>query len=94
MGSRHLVGEDQRAVDVGVLLEVRAEPGAVEEVVAEDERALLAVKELLAEDESLGQSVGLLLDDVGNANAELRAVAEQTAKRVLIVRGRDEKNFA
>jgi len=48
----------------------------VEEIVAEDERALVTVEELLAEDERLGQPVGLLLDDVGDLQTELRAVAE------------------
>src|ERR1035438_4863148 len=72
---------------------MRAEPGAVEEVVAEDQRAAIAVEELFAQQERLGESVRLILHDVGDGDAELRTVTEQSPKSVLVVRCRNEKNF-
>ena len=90
----HLVGEDERATDIGVLLEVGAESRSVEEVVAEDEGALVAVQELLAEDEGFGESVRLVLHDVGESDSELAAVAQEAKEGLLIVGRRDEKNLA
>ena len=70
-----------------------AQPRPVEEIVAENQCALLTVEELLAQDQRFGESVGLVLYDVGDLHAQLRPVAEQAEERVLIVGGRDEKNF-
>ena len=93
-GVTDLVGEDQRALDVDVFGQVRAEARAVEQVVAEDERALVAVEEPLAQDERLGESVGAVLDHVGDGKSQVRPVAEQSAERVLVVGRRDEQDLA
>ncbi len=49
----------------------------MEDVVSEDERDRVAADVLLTEDERLGQAVGAGLLGVGDADAELGAVAEQ-----------------
>ena len=93
----HAVAEDGGAARPGVpcgAAQVAREPVAVEDVVAEHERAGLAAAELSADDEGLGQAVRAGLLGVGEADAEVRAVPEQ-ALEVGQVRGRgDDQDVA
>ena len=54
-----------------------AKPGPVIDIVAENQRTSLAVDELLADDEGLGDAIGLGLRRIGNTDAPLAAVTEQ-----------------
>jgi len=67
---------------------------AVENIVAEDEAGAVAGEELLTEEKGLGQAVGFGLDLVAEADAELRAVAEQLLEARQILGGGDEQNLA
>ena len=80
LGVVHVVAEDRGAARLRVLdglLQVAAEAVAVEDVVAEHQRARLAGDELLADGEGLGQAVGARLLGVGEVDAVARAVTEQ-----------------
>ena len=74
--------------------EVPAQAVAVEDVVAEDERAGLPSDELLADDEGLGEAVGAGLDGVGQVHAVVRPVAEQPLEVGQVRRGRDDQDVA
>ena len=67
---------------------------AVEDVVAEDQRDRSAPTKSRADDEGLGQAVGLRLHGIGEREAQLRAVAEQRAGRAADPRRRDDQDFA
>ena len=67
---------------------------AVEDVVAQHQSARLAVDELLAQQERLGQAVGARLHLVGEAHAVLAAVAQQTLEVRQIVRRADDQDVA
>ena len=80
LGVVHVVAEDRGAARLGVLHGARQVAGqavAVEDVVAQDERARLAGDELLADGERLGQAVRRGLLGVGEVHAVARAVPEQ-----------------
>lgn len=80
LGVVHVVAEDRGAARLGVLDGARQVAGqavAVEDVVAEHERARLAGDELLADGEGLRQAVGARLLGVGEVHAVARAVPEQ-----------------
>ena len=80
LGVVHVVAEDRGAARLRVLdglLQVAAEAVAVEDVVAEHQRARLAGDELLADGEGLRQAVGARLLGVGEVDAVARAVTEQ-----------------
>ena len=80
LGVVHVVAEDRGAARLRVLdglLEVAAEAVAVEDVVAEHERARLAGDEPLADGEGLRQAVRARLLCVGQVHAVARAVPEQ-----------------
>lgn len=80
LGVVHVVAEDRGAARLGVLDGARQVAGqavAVEDVVAEHQRARLAGDELLADGEGLGQAVGAGLLGVGEVHAVARAVPEQ-----------------
>lgn len=80
LGVVHVVAEDRGAARLGVLdgaRQVAAEAVAVEDVVAQHERARLAVDEVLADGECLGQTVGARLLGVGQVHAVARTVPEQ-----------------
>ena len=80
LGVVHVVAEDRGAARLDVLdgaRQVAAEPVAVEDVVAEHQRARLAGDELLADGEGLRQAVGARLLGVGEVHAVARAVPEQ-----------------
>lgn len=76
LGVADVVGKDRRAVRLcGRALHHDGEVGAVEDVVAQDERTALAREELLADQERLRESFRLGLHGVRDGNAPLRAVA-------------------
>ena len=80
LGVVHVVAEDRGAARLGVLdgaREVARQAVAVEDVVAEHQRARLAGDELLADGEGLRQAVGARLLGVGEVHAVARAVPEQ-----------------
>ena len=66
----------------------------MEDVVPEDERGRVTGQELLTEEEGLRQSLGTLLDDVGEAHPELRPVPEEPDERRLVLGGRDDEDVA
>src|SRR5205807_1413264 len=72
-----VVREHHAAVGIGVIGELLAERGAVEDVVAEDQRGLVAADEPRTEDEGLGQPLRPGLFRVLEPAPQLRAVAEQ-----------------
>lgn len=80
LGVVHVVAEDRGAARLRVLdglLQVARKAVAVEDVVAEHERARLAGDEVLADGERLGQAVRAGLLGVGKVDAVARAVPEQ-----------------
>ena len=80
LGVVHVVAEDRGTARLGVLhgaRQVARKAVAVEDVVAEHERARLAGDELLADGEGLRQAVGAGLLGVGEVHAGARAVPEQ-----------------
>lgn len=80
LGVVHVVAEDRGATRLCVLdgaRQVARQAVAVEDVVAQHERAGLAADELLADGEGLCQAVRRGLLGVGEVHAEARAVPEQ-----------------
>ena len=80
LGVVHVVAEDRGAARLGVLdgaRQVARKAVAVEDVVAEHQRARLAGDELLADGECLCEAVRAGLLGVGEVHAVARAVAEQ-----------------
>lgn len=80
LGVVHVVAEDRGAARLGVLdgaRQVARQAVAVEDVVAQHQRARLSVDELLADGEGLRQAVGARLLGVGQVHAVARAVPEQ-----------------
>ena len=80
LGVVHVVAEDRGAARLGVLDGARQVAGqavAVEDVVAEHQRARLAGDELLADGECLCEAVRAGLLGVGEVHAVARAVPEQ-----------------
>ena len=80
LGVVHVVAEDRGPPRLGVLDGARQVAGqavAVEDVVAQHERARLTVNELLADGEGLRQAVRARLLGIGEVHAVARAVPEQ-----------------
>ena len=80
LGVVHVVAEDRGAARLGVLdgaRQVARQAVAVEDVVAEHQRARLAGDEVLADGEGLREAVRARLLGVGEAHAVARAVPEQ-----------------
>ena len=95
LGVVHVVAEDRGAARPRVLdglLQVAAEAVAVEDVVAEHERARLAGDEVLADGEGLGQAVGARLLGVGEVDAVARAVPEQALEVGQVRRRGDDQD--
>ena len=86
-----MVGEDRTAVGVDVATQLGAHAGPVEDVVAQDQGCTVITHVIGTEHESLREAVGLVLDRVGNVDAELAAVAQQAMEgRRVMRRGDDE----
>ena len=95
LGVVHVVAEDRGAARLCVLHGARQVAGqavAVEDVVAEHERARLAGDELLADGEGLGQAVRRGLLGVGEIDAVARAVPEQALEVGEVGRGGDDQD--
>ena len=97
LGVVHVVAEDRGAARLGVLhgaRQVARQAVAVEDVVAEHERARLACDELLADGEGLGQTVRARLLCVGEVHAVARAVTEQALEVGEVGRRGDDQDVA
>ena len=88
-----VVGKDRRAVRLcGRALHHDSEVGAIEDIVAQDERTALAREELLANQERLRKPLRLRLHGVRDGDAPLRAVAEQPPEVHVVLRRRDHED--
>ena len=97
LGVVHVVAEDRGAARLGVLdgaRQVARQAVAVEDVVAEHQRARLARDELLADGEGLRQAVGARLLGVGEVHAVARAVPEQALEVGEVGRRGDDQDVA
>lgn len=95
LGVVHVVAEDRGAARLGVLdgaRQVARQAVAVEDVVAEHQRARLAGDELLADGERLREAVGARLLGVGEVHAVARAVPEQALEVGQIGRRGDDQD--
>jgi hypothetical protein len=82
LGILHLIAEERAAAELGDLfLQHPGEAVAVEDVVAEGEADVVGADELAADDERLGEAVGLGLLGVLDAQADVVAVAQQPLGR-------------
>ena len=88
-----VVGKDRRAVRLrGRALHHDSEVGAIEDIVAQDERTALTREELLANQERLRKAFRLRLHRVRDRDAPLRAVAEQALEVRIVRRRRDHED--
>lgn len=97
LGVVHVIAEDRGAARLGVLhgaRQVARQAVAVEDVVAQHQCARLAVNELLADGECLGQAVGARLLGVGQVHAVARAVPEQALEVGEVGRRGDDQDVA
>lgn len=95
LGVVHVVAEDRGATGLCVLdgaRQVARQPVAVEDVVAEHQRARLAGDELLADGECLRQAVRRGLLGVGQVDAVARAVPEQALEVGQVGRRGDDQD--
>ena len=95
LGVVHVVAEDRCPTGLCVLdgsRQVARQAVAVEDVVAEHQRARLAVDEVLADGERLGQAVRRGLLGIGQVHAVARAVAEQALEVGEVGRGGDDQD--
>ena len=79
-------------VGVDVAAQLRAHAGAVEDVVAQDQGGAVITHVIGTEHESLREAVGLVLDRVGDVDAELATVTEKAVEGRRVVRRRDDKD--
>lgn len=97
LGVVHVVAEDRGPARLGVLdgaRQVARQAVAVEDVVAEHQRARLAGDEVLADREGLGQAVRRGLLGVGKVHAVARAVPEQALEVGQVGRRGDDQDVA
>lgn len=95
LGVVDVVAEDRGPARLCVLdgaRQVARQAVAVEDVVAEHQRARLAGDELLADGERLGQAVRARLLGVGEVHAEARAVAQQALEVGQVGRRGDDQD--
>ena len=95
LGVVHVVAEDRGAARLGVLdgaRQVARQAVAVEDVVAQHQRARLAGDELLADGECLREAVGARLLGVGQVHAVARAVPEQALEVGQVGRRGDDQD--
>ena len=93
----HAVAEDRRPPGLrarGRAAQVAREAVAVEDVVAQDQRARAARHEPPAVVEGARQAVGLGLHRVGEGDPELGAVAQQALEVGRVLRRRDDEDVA
>ena len=97
LGVVHVVAEDRGAARLGVLdgaRQVARQAVAVEDVVAEHQRARLSADEVLADGEGLRQAVRAGLLRVGEVHAVARAVPEQALEVGEVGRRGDDQDVA
>ena len=90
-----MVAKHRGTTNAGILhgsFEMAGKSVTVEDIVAEDEGARLAVNELLTDGEGLRQAVGAGLLGVGEVHAVARAVPEQTLEIGKVCRRGDNQN--
>ena len=95
LGVVHVVAEDRGPARLGVLdgaRQVARQAVAVEDVVAEHQRARLAGDELLADGERLRQAIGARLLGVGQVHAVARAVPEEALEVGQVRRRGDDQD--
>ena len=95
LGVVHVVAEDRGIARLGILdrlAQVAAKAVAVEDVVAEHQRARLAGDEVLADGEGLRQAVRARLLGVGEVHAVARAVPEQALEVGQVGRRGDDQD--
>ncbi len=95
LGVVHVVAEDRGPTGLGVLDRARQVAGqavAVEDVVAEHQRARLAGDEVLADGEGLREAVRARLLGVGQVDAVARAVPEQALEVGQVGRRGDDQD--
>lgn len=95
LGVVHVVAEDRRPPRLCVLdgaRQMARQAVAVEDVVAEHERARLAVDEVLANGEGLSEAVGTRLLCVGEVHAVARSVPEQALEVGQVGRRGDDQD--
>jgi len=91
-GLGHVIGEHDRAVGVAVPGELGAQTGAVEDVVAENQRGGVVADVLRTDLERLCQPLRPRLLRVGDAQPELGPVPEKRLERRLIGRRGDHQD--
>ncbi len=68
-------------------------PPAIEDIVAEDQRAAVFADEIAADHEGLGDALGPRLGRVGEGHADARAVAEQAGETLAVLRRGDDEHL-
>lgn len=84
------------AIRLGILnrlAQVAAKAVAVEDVVAQNQRARFAGNKFLADDERLRQAIGRRLLRVGKRHAKLGAIAQQATEVRQVGRRGDDQNI-
>jgi len=88
------VGEHVTTLEVGVLAQGGAQAGAVEDVVAQDQRHGVLADEVGADDEGLRETVRAGLGGIGQGDAPGRAVAEKALELLEVLGCRDDQDLA
>ena len=97
LGVLDMVAEDRGIARLGILdrlAQIAAKAVAVENIVAEDHGAGVAADEVRPDQKRLRQTVRMRLHRVGQPDAELAAVAEQTLEARGIVGRRNDEDVA
>ena len=89
-----MVGETATAVDVTPVRGVRAQAGAVKDVVTQNQRGLTIADEVSADDERLCQAFRTWLQGIVDSHAPARAVPEKVLERGPVDRRRDDEHLA
>ncbi len=95
LGVVHMIGKHAGALGARIgIAQLLGQVMAVEDVVAQHQRARAVVDEVLADDEGLGQAVRTGLDRVLDVHAPLAAVAQQVGKARRVLRRADQQHVA
>ena len=90
-----IIGKDFRAMcHRARSANLRAQAGAIEDIVAKRQSARLIADKILADQECFGEAARFGLRGIGEIHANARAIAQQVAKRRLRPRRRDDQNIA
>ena len=97
LGVLDMIAENRGIASLGILdrlAQIAAKAVAVENIVAEDHGAGIAADEIGPDQKRLRQTVRMRLHRVGQPDAELAAVAEQTLEARRVLRRGDDENVA